>query len=147
MTSAIRFDRTPAIIAAARRQVQAIVDESAANIQTNSAQLAPVDTGALRESIYRTNGTDSDYNTRVGRASSLRPTAQIVAEVDPEFVISPSAGGAIGQDGYLVVVGVGVAHGAPQEFGTRFIRAHPYLRPAAIGEEGNFTDAMSHIVD
>lgn len=147
MNSVVRFDRTASIIAGVRSQLHSIVDESAANIQTNSSQLAPVDTGALRESIYRTNGSDSDYNTRVGRASSLRPTAQIVPEVDPEFVISPSAGGAIGRDGYLVVVGVAVAHGAPQEFGTRFIRAQPYLRPAAIGEEGNFSDAMSHIVD
>lgn len=146
-TSAIRFDRTAAIIASVRSKLTDTVNDSASNIQTISSQIAPVDTGALRESIYVTNGTDSDYNSRVARARSLKPTVQIVEEVDPEFVISPSAGGALSRDSYIVVVGVAAGHGVPQEFGTRFIRAQPYLRPAAIGEEGNFTEAMSHLTD
>lgn len=127
-----------------QKMIEAI-DDSAANIQQFASEIAPMDTGSLRASIYVTNGTDSDYNERVGAAESLNDDVVILEEIDPEFVISPSSSSATGKDSYLVVVGVAAEHGAPQEFGTRFISPQPFLTPATLGEESNFTQAMTKI--
>jgi HK97 gp10 family phage protein len=147
VTSVIRFDRSAALSAAGVEAMHRAVDESAANIQTRASQTAPVDTGALRASIYVTNGSESDYNQRVSQARGLKHDAVILDEMDPQFVISPSSSGTPGPNTYIVIVGVAVEHGAPNEFGTRFMRAQPFLTPAVLGEEGTFNNAMSHILD
>lgn len=144
--AAIRNDRTKEVVAALIERMHEVVDESAANIQQLSSQLAPVRTGSLRASIYVTNGTDSDYSQATASARSLNRDVQILDEIDPEFAISPS-GGSSGKDSYTVVVGVAAEHGAPQEFGTRFISPRPYLMPATLGEETNFTTNMSQIAN
>lgn len=144
VTVTIRSNRIAAVISRANTQARAAVDASALNIQERAAQVAPVDTGSLRESIYVTNGETSDYNTRVAAAESVNDDVVILDEVDPEFVISPSSSSGSDQE-YFAVIGVAASHGAHQEYGTRFTRAQPYMTPSALGEEGNFIEAMSRI--
>lgn len=140
----IKSNRIPAVIKQLQNNAHKVVDDSAVEIQTRASQLAPVDTGSLRESIYRNNGTESDYNERVARARSLNKDLVVLDNIDPEFAISITG---VTSDAYVVVVGVAASHGIHQEFGTRFIRSHPFLTPATLGEESNFQTAMTHIAD
>jgi HK97 gp10 family phage protein len=136
-----RLDRAGGVIKAAAEQ---IVRNSAQNISDRAKQTAPVDTGALRQSIYLNDGDASTYATSVSVARQLNPDAQIVNEVDPEFAISLSHGGS---SGYTVVVGAGVNYAIYQEYGTRHMRAQPFMIPSAESERGNFEDAMKHVAD
>jgi HK97 gp10 family phage protein len=122
-----------------------IVDEAAGQVQTRASQLAPVDTGALRNSIYVNNGDASDYSQRVGTAQSLNPDMVALEELDPEFVISVST--SPGNDSYISVVGVAADYGLFQELGTSRNRAQPFMLPAALGVQDDFETAMSHVAD
>jgi hypothetical protein len=127
-----------------QRHMQEAVDETATAIQRLAAQIAPRDTGSLAESIYTNNGTQSNYQERVSRAENLNEDVNILEEIDPEFVISPSA--SANTKNFVSVVGVAAEHGAPNEFGTRFMRPSPFLRPATEGEADDFSNRMSNIV-
>jgi len=122
-----------------------VVDESALAIQERASQIAPVDTGALRNSIYVNNGTESDYSQRTATARGLNPDMIALEEIDPEFVISVST--SPGDASYVSVVGVAAEYGLFQELGTRHMRAQPFMLPAALGVQGDFETAMTHIAD
>jgi HK97 gp10 family phage protein len=122
-----------------------VVDAAAGAVQERATQLAPVDTGALRNSIYVNNGDASDYTQRVGTAQSLNPDMVALEEIDPEFVISVSS--TPGVDSYISVVGVAADYGLFQELGTRHNRPQPFMLPAALGTQDDFEQAMTHIAD
>lgn len=127
------------------QNMHAIVDQAATDIQARASQTAPVDTGALRNSIYVNNGTDSDYNERVSVASSLNPEMIALEEIDPEFVIAVAT--SPGDAAYVSVVGVAADYGLFQELGTRHMRAQPFMLPSALGVQGDFETAMTHVAD
>jgi hypothetical protein len=122
-----------------------IVDQAAVDLQTRASQFAPVDTGALRNSIYVNNGNASDYGQRVSIASGLNPDMTPLPMIDPQFVIPVST--SPGPNSYVTVVGVAAEYGLFQELGTRNNRAQPFMFPAALGVAGDFELAMSHIAD
>jgi len=147
----IRFDRTIAVTVAMRQAFRQAVLDSANEIQTRASQLAAVDTGSMRDSIYHTDGSgESDYTSRVSTARAENPDADILPEITPEFVIPLVGGGGASSnspDNYDMVVGVGVGHGIFNELGTVNMRARPFLLPAAEVARDSFTERMSHITD
>lgn len=136
--------RVPAVIAQITAQAAAVVDAVSADIQTRAEAMAPRDTGSLAASIYRSNGTESDYNLRASRAQALNKDVVIVPEVDPEFVISTSGDNS---STFSTVVGPAAQHGLFQEFGTRNMRAQPFLMPAALGFSEDLITEMSKIAN
>lgn len=122
-----------------------IVDAAATDIQTRASQIAPVDTGALRNSIYVNNGDSSDYGQRVSTAQSLNRDMIALDEITPEFVISVSTSPS--DNAYISVVGVAADYGLFQELGTVHHRAQPFMLPSALGVQGDFETAMSHVAE
>ena len=137
-------NRIPQVVAQIEANAKAAVDETAADIQQRAEATAPRDTGSLAASIYRTNGEESDYGQRSGRASNLNDGAKILPEIRLDSVISTSGGT---QPTYGAVVAPAVSHGLFQELGTRFQRAQPFLLPATLGNESDFVTRMSKVAD
>lgn len=122
-----------------------VVDATALAVQARASQIAPVDTGALRNSIYVNNGDTSDYTLRVATAQSLNPDMNPLEEIDPEFVIPVSA--SPGLESYIVVVGVAADYGIFLELGTRNMQPQPFMLPTALGAQDDFEQAMMHVAD
>jgi HK97 gp10 family phage protein len=141
----IKFDHTKEVGQKMNQRMHEIVDESALAVQTRASQIAPVDTGALRNSIYVNNGDQSDYNLRTATARGLNPDMNALEEIDPEFVIAVSS--SPGVDSYISVVGVAADYGLFQELGTRHHRAQPFMLPSALGVQDDFEQAMTHVAD
>lgn len=144
-TVTLRSYRIPEVVAKLGVNMRSAIDESAANLRETAVQMAPRDTGALRESIYINNGDQSDYSQRAGSARSLNDAAVIVPEVRPEFVLS--LGGNPPDSAYVSVIGSAVNYAIFQELGTRFMRAQPFMIPATEGEAQNLERLMSRIAD
>lgn len=140
----IRSNRIASVVVKLSERTEETIDAVAGQIQSRAASIAPVDTGSLRASIYRSNGDDSDYRDKVNAARGLNDGAVIVPEVNPDLVISPSGDS---DASYMVVVGPAVQHGAIQEFGTAFTRAQPFLLPAALGLTEEFVTQMERVAD
>jgi HK97 gp10 family phage protein len=87
-----------------------IVTGLAFEIEAEAKTLAPVETGALRASIY-TNG----------KQSSSSP--EIIGDAETEAIPTPSGD-------VIAVVGSGIEYAAYQELGTSKMAAQPYLYPA-----------------
>jgi HK97 gp10 family phage protein len=140
----VRYNNIPALVIKMQLASKQAVQNAAHEVQTRAQQLAAVDTGAMRASIYVNDGEDSDYQQAATQARQLNPRAVILDEIDPEFVISPSGG----QDpDYTAVVGVAAGHGIFNEYGTVHMRPQPFLIPAALSTQDDFTTGMSRIAD
>lgn len=139
----VRSNRIPQVIAHITANAQKAVTDTAASIQTMASQIAPIDTGALRNSIYVNTGTDSDYSTRVATASSLNRDMVPLDEISPEFVI-PLSGT---NTGNVAVVGVAAHYGIFLEEGTVFQPPQSFMRPAAESSSDDFSQAMQHVAD
>lgn len=121
-----------------REHAKEAVDETATEIQTLARQIAPRRTGSLSESIYVTNGDESDYASRTAAARGVNKQVLILEEIRPDLVISLS-----GVDPqYSAVVGVAASHGLPVEFGTRHQDPQPYMTPAVEPQRDAFVDRM-----
>lgn len=139
----IRVDRTAQVAALLTRVIKQTTAFNADALAFAAESLAPVDTGALRASIYVNDGDASTYDTRVGQAERLNPDMEALDEIHPEFVISLQD---VTDKAYVVVVGVAAHYGIFQEEGTVFQPPQSFLRPAAesIGSEfqNDMTDAI-----
>ena len=142
VTRRVINNRIPQVIASITTNTQNAVDQTAAAVQEFASQIAPVDTGALRNSIYVNNGRDSDYASRISIASGLNPDMQALEELDPEFVI-PLSGT---NTGNVAVVGVGAHYGIFLEQGTVFQPPQPFMLPAAEASSDDFESLMRNIV-
>lgn len=91
--------------------VEGAVRATAFAIEATAKTMAPLDTGALRDSIY----------TRVGRQPTLLPEVA----GNPPRVELPRP-----EDEQTAHVGPSVEYGLYQELGTTRMAAHPYLGPA-----------------
>jgi HK97 gp10 family phage protein len=140
----VRYNNVAQLVLHITQQTRAAVDQTASDIQANASARAPRDTGSLAESIYVTNGTDSDYVERVGSAESLNHNVVILDEIDPEFAISLGGGPAAT---YASVVGVAAAHGIFQELGTRFQSPQPFLIGSVEVARDEFTNLMSQVAN
>jgi len=118
--------------------------DNADQLATLAAQMAPVDTGALRASIYINDGDTSNYDLRVGSAERLNPDMDALEEISPEFVITLST--TPGARAYSVVVGVAAHYGLYQEEGTVFQPPQSFMRPAAEIVGSDFQDEVGQAV-
>lgn len=103
--------------AALRARAAALVAKAALDIEAAAKQRAPVDTGALKNSISAVTINGSDYDANVAAAQGLNPEAQIAAAPQPA-------------DELEAFVVVPVHYAAYQEFGTVHMPAQPFLTPA-----------------
>ena len=138
----VRSNRTAQVIAQLTQGVNNAVTDSANDLATLASQLAPVRTGALRNSIYVNNGTNSNYTSSVATARSLNRDLVPLEELDPEFVI-PLAGQ---NSGNLAVVGVAADYGIFLELGTAFHAPQTFMLPAAEAVSDDFDNRMRHIL-
>lgn len=103
--------------AALRARAAELVAKAAFDIEAVAKQLAPVDTGALKNSISAVTAAGSDYDANVGIAQGLNPQAQIAAAPEPA-------------DELEAFVVVPVHYAAYLEYGTVHMPAQPFLTPA-----------------
>lgn len=105
------------------------VRDAAYEIVDRARGMAPVDTGALRESIYAATDTQSEYGAAAAHARSLRPNAEILPAVQPT---GP----------YEAAVGVAVSYWTALEFGTMRQAAQPFITPAVESVREKFERDM-----
>jgi len=118
----------------------------------NIAQIvAPVQTGAFRESIYVNGPNDeSNYGEAAGKARALRPAANIVPELrateyDPKIDRLRDRLGRFALPEALVSSAVDYA--IALEEGTVFMPPRPTFRTAALMTEQQFKSDMSKVAD
>ena len=103
-----------------------VVRKAAFDIQAEAASRAPVDTGFLKNSIYVVTSESSDYGSGGGGSNLLPP-------VEPP------------PDDKTAYIAVGANYGIYQEFGTRYMPAHPYLGPAVEAVRPGFEAALGAV--
>lgn len=108
-----------------QEKAHAILDKAAFDIEASAKGNAPVDTGALRSSIYvsGTHGGGSDYSANQAEASSRNSAVQLHGEQAPS---TP----------YERIIGVGVVYALIVEVVHR-----AFLRPAVERHRLAFTNA------
>jgi HK97 gp10 family phage protein len=128
----VDFNHFPEYESRLQQAADKMVRKAALDIERLAKQKAPVDTGALRNSIYTVTSTDSDYTA----ASSSAGKRNQDAEQFPPVEQQPP-----GQ----AIVAVGMSYGAYVEYGTRHMAARPYLTPAAETVRPQFLAAMGRL--
>jgi HK97 gp10 family phage protein len=93
--------------------------QTAIRVHAGATSKAPADTGALRNSIMWRTSWDGDggFNSQGG------------ARADEKLTERP------GED--EAIVGSGMSYATYQEFGTRYMKAQPYMRPAGDEVRGS----------
>jgi HK97 gp10 family phage protein len=100
------------------------VRQTAFAIEFDAKQNAPVDTGALRASIYTSTNQRSGYDEAVAQAVSR-------AMGEGDTLIQPAPEAPQPEDELNAIVAVGVHYAPYVEFGTHKAPAQPFLTPAA----------------
>lgn len=100
------------------RNVAEAVAKVAFTVEANAKILAPVDTGALRASIYTSLAHGGNGSQAMTEARTRNPDANVLPLPEP-------------QDDHTAYVGPSVEYGLGVEIGTRRRPATPYLLPAA----------------
>ena len=103
-------------------------------IQDRAQALAPVDTGALRNSHY----------TATRQGSGYGDAAQAAARANPEVPLLPEVSAP--RDDMTAIVAVGAEYGMHVEYGTKRQPPRPYLTPAAESMRDEFTQAMTRLL-
>lgn len=127
------YNKLPEIGPEVERRVATIIAKAAFDVQAGAQILAPVDTGALKNSIYVSTSRDSTYRRAVQEALKANPKAEIVDEVRPSAPLQ-------------VIVGAAVRYAPYVEFGTRRMAARPYLRPAVDRVKDAFFQALAAVL-
>ncbi len=97
--------------------LEKVVLKTAVQVHANAVPNAPADTGALRNSLmWRTSEDEGGYNEQGG------------VNAEKKLETRPKDNEA--------VVGTNLDYGVYQEFGTRYMPAQPYLRPAGDAVRG-----------
>lgn len=121
--------RLRAVIRNAGPRARVALGNVAFAVERLAKQKAPVDTGALRASIYTVMPGESNEPPAVGG--------------DGERVGLP----AVGRGELVAHVGPSVGYGIYQELGTRFSAAQPFLLPALRAVEGEVPGYFREVVD
>ena len=141
----VTFNRFPEIAAAMPERTSKVVRKVAFDIQDGAQQRAPVDTSALKNSIYvKSSDGASGYASARMKALQVNPKVDFLPEMQTPEPIS-------------AVVGPSVEYGAPVEFGRsrgitaggfsiHGVGAQPYLIPAAETQRPKFIAAMKQML-
>ena len=108
-----------------------VIRRMAFEMQGIAQQLAPHDTGALRNSIYTNTSKGSNYAEADASAKASNPNAT----TSP----IPEAGGEM-----IAIVGACVNYAQYQEEGTSRMAAHPFLKPAAEIVQAKLADGSTY---
>jgi hypothetical protein len=140
-------------------QVQASVIEKTVKAVRDNAKfmrdyaksIAPVQTGAFRDSLYVNGPNDeSDYAERAAAAKNLNPKANIVPEIQAAHV-DPQVDRVRDRFGRFslpeAVVSSAVEHALYLEEGTVRMGPRPTFRPAALVAEQQFKADMAKVAD
>ncbi len=120
--------------AEAKGKAGKIVRKTAFDIEAAAKANTPVDTGALKNSIYTATDKDTNYSEAVAAARGKNPKATILGEAEkPESLTA--------------TVGPSVDYGIHVELGTHKKGARPFLGPAAEGARPAFLKAMESLLD
>ena len=98
-------------------RAEALVDKVAFDVQGRAQNMAPVDTGALRNSIY----------TVTRKSDGYRNAASAIKAANPEAETAPLP---IPDEELVAHVGPSVEYAIYQELGTSRMAARPFLIPA-----------------
>lgn len=109
------------------------VAKTAFAIEARAKVKAPVDTGALRASIYTSLKGGSKFSAARSAAAALRPNTGIDELPTP-------------QDDHTAYVGPSVEYGAPVELGSARRAATPYMLPAVRETEREFREFLAKAV-
>lgn len=118
LTVKVLKNRLPEIRSVLTFEVDQAVRKAAFDLAAHAKDLAPVDTGALKNSIWVLTSKDSTYGEALQAALARNPKAQAVS---PPAVPPPGT----------AYVGAGVHYAVYVEYGTRRMAARPFMRPAA----------------
>lgn len=157
-------DRMGELIERMKERAGQAVRTTARNIQIDAQSNAPVDTGALKNSIYVVTSEGSDYaeakeaarqavrgektsdEAGISAAEAFeRQAAEISRGIDAlQLKILPEVEAP--QDDLTAIVAVGAEYGIYVEMGTSRQAAQPYLGPAAEGQRQAFEQAMRKVL-
>jgi len=98
-------------------KAEALVNKTAFDVQGRAQNNAPVDTSALRNSIYTVTRQSDGFQVAASAAQAQNPKAEIVPIPSPIEELAAH-------------VGPSVEYGIYQELGTVRMGAHPFLVPA-----------------
>ncbi len=142
----------PQVRASIAERAEASVRDSAHYAQQYARSIAPVDTGAFRESIY-VNGPnqETDYALAVVRAKALNPSANITPEL-LAAIVDPKLGQLRDQlTGRFTfpqtIISSAVEYSLYLEEGTVHMAPRPTLRQATLAAEQKFRSDMSNVAD
>lgn len=133
-------------------RTESAVRDSAHDMRDYAQQIAPVETGAFRASLY-VNGPngESDYIQAAARASELRPDTHIILEqfaavldLGIQQLRNPMTGRFSLPE---AIMGSAVEYSLYLEEGTVHMAPRPTFRQAALHTEGNFLQRMMAIAN
>lgn len=122
-------DKLTELMRKSPKKADRAVRRTAFAISTDAKIFAPVDTGALRNSIHVVTSMGSEAEMALDMANSLRPGS--VGGMAPSL-----AGNELGR----AFIGVGVEYGIYVEFGTKNTGSQPFLIPAVEQNEQTLID-------
>ena len=123
-------EKLDAIIRDANMTRDQIIKRAAFEIEAIAKRLAPVDTSALRNSIYTVTPKEDNYQQAESSALSKNPEAGMVE------IPTPPEG--------CASVGPAVEYGIYQEFGTSKMAAQPYMTPAFEQVKAKLEDGRTY---
>ncbi len=120
--------KIPALTRDLRQDLSAVVRKAAFDIEGQAKAAAPVDTGALRASIYVALRGETDYAQSAAQAQAQQPGVALFPQNAP------------GED-MAAHVAVGASYGAPVEF------KRPFLLPAVERVRGPLLAAIKAVIE
>lgn len=118
ITSSVNLAPLNGFIDKFRQEADIAVRKTAFKIESDAKTFTPVDTGALRASIYTVTPRTSTYSSATASARGLNPDFRATVEIQAKQEL-------------LAYVAVGASYGVFVEYGTRRMPARPFLTPAA----------------
>lgn len=138
-------NRLPRMTANLQRELSAAVRKSAFQVEAGAKQRAPVDTGALKNSIYTVTDRGSGYGRSVAdvqsrealfsRRAVMAKRAKTATRNVQQAVKARRAAAHLYKEvrpgrGMEAIIAVGVEYGAHVEYGTHKMGARPFMHPA-----------------
>jgi HK97 gp10 family phage protein len=127
-----------------RREAEKVVLMTAFNIEGDAKIETPVDTGALRASIYTVTMYGNGYERAIAEAESVYWSNKIGQDTSVGMPLSPRVPEPASP--LVAVVAVGMAYGIYVEFGTDRMAARPFMLPAADRNRSFFATEMAKAV-
>ena len=128
-----KSNRIAEISAAAEALLDQVVRKTAFDIERAAKEAAPVDTGALKNSIHTVVAGADGYDKAASAVRDKHPKAEVFDKVEPD---GPGE----------AVVAVAAGYGAYVEYGTTRAAAQPFLTPAVDAARNNFIKACGKAV-